>query len=200
MDFGCGWGRIIRFFLKDVELGGLWGIDCYKEAVEICRNSNLGCNFESIDVMPPTRFPEDFFDAIYLFSVFSNLSEEAHREWLLEFRRILKPGGIVIATTRPRSFITECGALRKAGGLKEFQHGAVASFQNVNKSLLAYDKGRFCHSPAGGGGVLSASFYGETAIPKQYVMENWTKLFSFVDYSYDYEHRSFDQNIIIAVE
>ena len=27
LDFGCGWGRIIRFFLKDVEPEKLLGVD-----------------------------------------------------------------------------------------------------------------------------------------------------------------------------
>ena len=198
LDFGCGWGRIIRFFLKDIEPEGLWGIDCYEEAVAICKSSNLRCNFESIDVMPPTRLPDDFFDAIYLYSVFSHLSEEAHMAWLLEFRRILKPGGVVIATTRPRRFILECDAMRKSKDVKEFQHGAVASFPNVKKCLSDYDNGRFCHSPTGGGGVLSTSFYGETAIPEKYAMQRWSKHFSRVDFMYDDKHQSFDQNVIIA--
>ncbi len=90
LDFGCGWGRIIRFFLKDIEAEGLWGVDCYKEAIAICKDSNLRCTFESIDVMPPTHLPDNFFDAICLYSVFSHLSEEAHMSWLLEFRRILE--------------------------------------------------------------------------------------------------------------
>lgn len=198
LDFGCGWGRIIRFFLKDIEPEGLWGIDCYEEAIAICRNSNLRCNFESINVMPPTDLPDDFFDVIYAYSVFSHLSEEAHIAWLLEFKRILKPGGVVIATTRPRSFILQCEAIRKNRDLKEFQHGAVASFPNIEESLSGYDNGRFCHSPTGGGGVLSTSFYGETAIPKEYAKERWSEYFSHVDFMCDDEHKSFDQNVIIA--
>jgi len=198
LDFGCGWGRIIRFFLKDIEAEGLWGVDCYKEAIAICKDSNLRCTFESIDVMPPTHLPDNFFDAICLYSVFSHLSEEAHMSWLLEFRRILKPGGVVIATTRPRHFLIECDALRRNKDVKEFQQGAVASFQNIKECLSDYDNGRFCHSPTGGGGVLSTSFYGETAIPKKYAMECWSKHFSLVDFLYDDEHQSFDQNVIIA--
>ena len=27
LDFGCGWGRVIRFFLKDIDPSKLWGID-----------------------------------------------------------------------------------------------------------------------------------------------------------------------------
>ena len=198
LDFGCGWGRIIRFFLKDIEPGGLNGVDCFEEAITICNNSNLRCTFNTISVMPPTHFAEDCFDVIYLYSVFSHLSEKAHMDWLIEFKRILKLGGMIIATTRPRRFILQCNALRKKRDLKEFQFGAACSFQNTEQSLADYDSGKFCHSPTGGGGVLSESFYGETAIPEQYVFENWSKLFSFVDYVREVEHQSFDQDVIVA--
>src|SRR5271165_4962721 len=36
LDFGCGWGRIIRFFLKDVEGETLWGVDCFREVIQVC--------------------------------------------------------------------------------------------------------------------------------------------------------------------
>ena len=45
---------------------------------------------------------------------------------------------------------------------------------------------------------MSTSFYGETAIPKKYAMEHWAKHFSLVDFIYDEDHQSFDQNVIIA--
>ena len=54
LDFGCGWGRTIRFFLKNVEPSNLWGIDCFPEVIEICKQTNKWCNFMLIDPMPAT--------------------------------------------------------------------------------------------------------------------------------------------------
>ena len=34
LDFGCGWGRIIRFFLKDIDPARLHGTDVFEEMVE----------------------------------------------------------------------------------------------------------------------------------------------------------------------
>ncbi len=198
LDFGCGWGRIIRFFLKEVEASGLWGIDCYKEMIDLCKKQNIGCNFKVIDTMPPTQFAPSTFDLIYLYSVFSHLSEEAHLRWLGEFNRILKPNGMVIATTRPRNFINTCIELSKQQNLKDFQRGAACSFTNPEKDLLDYDAGRFVHSATGGGGVLETSFYGESCIPKQYVEKNWVRFFSKVGYIYAEDHKSFDQDVIFA--
>ncbi len=198
MDFGCGWGRIIRFFLRDIDGQGLWGIDCYGEMIELCRSQGLPCQFMAIDPIPPTSFPSESFDLVYLYSVFSHLSEETHLKWLEEFRRILKPGGIVIATTRPRKHILICYEQSKQTDIEDWQRGGALSFLEPEKAQADYDAGKFVHSPVGGGGVLSASFYGESCIPKKYVEENWTTLFPFVGYIHIEEHRSFDQEVIYA--
>jgi len=198
LDFGCGWGRIIRFFLKDVEESGIWGIDCYKEMIDLCKTQNLRCNFEVTDTMPPTSFESNTFDLIYLYSVFSHLSEEAHLAWLKEFERILKPGGMVVATTRPRAFIEHCRDLSKRTGIENWQRGAAKSFADPEEALADYDSGKFVHSPTGGGGVLSTSFYGETCIPKKYVEDNWTRIFSTAGLIPVEEHGSFDQAVIFA--
>src|SRR5262249_44602597 len=35
LDFGCGWGRIIRFFMKDIEPSRLWGSDPVEEMIRV---------------------------------------------------------------------------------------------------------------------------------------------------------------------
>jgi len=64
LDFGCGWGRIIQFFLKDVEPSTLLGVDPVENMIKICQNQNRWCNFEAIDTQPPSRFKDDTFDLI----------------------------------------------------------------------------------------------------------------------------------------
>jgi 2-polyprenyl-3-methyl-5-hydroxy-6-metoxy-1,4-benzoquinol methylase len=105
LDFGCGWGRILRFFMRDVAPANLVGVDCMPKAIELCRQTNTVNEFKQVPLLPPSDLQNNSFDLIYLFSVFSHLSEDAHDRWLTEFRRVMKPGGILIATTWPRSFI-----------------------------------------------------------------------------------------------
>src|SRR5262249_4106197 len=127
LDFGCGWGRILRFFLKDLEPTRLWGADPVEEMIDFCRTSNPWCAFYCIDRTPPTPFRSDTFDCIYSFSVFSHLSEPMHRSWLGELHRILKPGGILIATTRDREFIRWCADLRTRVNLDAMHPGPRSS-------------------------------------------------------------------------
>lgn len=196
LDFGCGWGRIIRFFLRDVAPGDAWGIDCFDLAIEICRATNRWSRFELTGVLPPTDLPAASFDLIYCYSVFSHLSEDAHLRWLAEFERLLKPGGVFIATTRPREFILRCAELRRQPNLSAHLVGAAQSFPNTQQSLRDYDRGEFCHSPSGGGDVLDSSFYGETCIPKGYVEREWSKYFAVLDFLD--RHGLFPQNAIVV--
>ncbi len=199
LDFGCGWGRIMRFFLKDIESSALHGVDIDEAMITVCKQSNLNCEFRVISPLPPVPFAEEMFDIIYLYSVFTHLSEAAHLEWLDEFRRILKPGGLLIATTRPRAFILHCAELR-GQNVETWQTGAARSFVDTEQMLRVYDSGEFCHSATGGGVVQDKSFYGETCISKRYAEKNWTKYFSGVDLVSDPDLKNYYQDIIIAVK
>ena len=63
LEFGCGWGRIIRWFLHDIEPDRLWGIDCMPEAIELCRSTNPYCRFELVNPFPPSNVPDDTFES-----------------------------------------------------------------------------------------------------------------------------------------
>jgi SAM-dependent methyltransferase len=197
LDFGCGWSRITRLFARDVKPQQLWGIDCLPAAIDICKETNASARFELIAPFPPTSLPDDSFDLVYAFSVFSHLSEPAHLAWLAEFRRVLKPDGLLIVTTRPREFILTCAEARQAEGEQpSWAAGTVLSFKDTEAALARYDRGEFLFNPTGGGDVLDASFFGETCIPQQYVVEHWSRYFEFVGYLDD--RRLCLQNVIVV--
>jgi SAM-dependent methyltransferase len=183
LDFGCGWGRIIRFFLRDVPAERVSGVDHSEEAIQACRQTNRWNTFGLIDPHPPTALPSNSFDLIYLYSVFSHLPEEMHLTLLREFQRLLVPGGLLIATTRRRDFIQYCAALRNDPLLQDkpkwlSQLGGI--FQQEAASLAAYDAGAFCYEGFGVEG--SWSFWGEACIPKSYVEKRWSEMFEILDY------------------
>lgn len=48
------------------------------------------------------------FDLVCAYSVFCHLSNDVTLPWMGEFERVLKPGGFLVFTTRPESFLGFC--------------------------------------------------------------------------------------------
>jgi SAM-dependent methyltransferase/uncharacterized coiled-coil protein SlyX len=182
LDFGCGWGRIIRFFLKDVLADHLYGIDVDPEMISLCRKLVHYGNYSVCNPIPPTEFPDDTLDIIYAYSVFSHLAEPVHIKWIEEFSRILKPGGLLVVTTEGRHFIEFCKSLRGKKHDLAWFNGIANAFVDIEAALSDYDKGKFLYSATGGGPSRPSSFYGEAVIPRAYIEREWTKYLEFRDF------------------
>jgi SAM-dependent methyltransferase len=194
VDFGCGWGRIIRFFLKDIDPAHLRGIDCDGEVVDICRRTNRWCSFFEVAPLPPSPLDTASVDIVYAYSVYSHLSEEAHDRWLDEFHRLLRPGGLLVVTTRPRSFIEMCAWLRtdEAAGLPESHLVSGGAFVDTAAALARYDAGEYCFSYRR---PTDPPHFGETCIPAAYVQNHWTNRFEVLEFIDDLQ--ACPQNVII---
>jgi hypothetical protein len=57
LDFGCGWGRITRFFMKDTRPEHITGIDVDPGFVEICRRIMSGGTYRWSPRSPGRRCP-----------------------------------------------------------------------------------------------------------------------------------------------
>jgi len=175
LDFGCGWGRILRFFMRDIPHSQLHGCDCWPEIVEVARRDNHWCEFRPIHTLPETAYASNSFNVIYLYSVFSHLSEKAHLAWVAEFRRLLRPKGMLVITTRSADFLRLLAVKREQGKSRGLQQSMLATdaFPDTDKALADYSEGRFCYAPTGGGGPLDADFYGEAVVPEAWIRQNW---------------------------
>ncbi|MBU2605869.1 MAG: class I SAM-dependent methyltransferase [Alphaproteobacteria bacterium] len=173
MDFGCAWGRILRFWLKDVPRSNLYGFDVQERLLAFARQHVAGCHYSVSDPFPPIHAENNTFDMIYAFSVFSHLPANVADQWIDEFARVLKPGGIACLTTRPRAHIDRPST--KAA--KESKAGAFSAMYSAREeNLKRYDAGEFIYYPGGSAGELSAETYGEAVIPEAYARKNWQSL------------------------
>ncbi len=105
LDFGCGWGRFTRLFSRDVPNAALFAVDPWEAAIRLCRTHMSGASFVQSPHEPPLPFRDGFFDVVFANSVFSHLAEHSARAWLTELARLLRPGGLLVATTHGRSFL-----------------------------------------------------------------------------------------------
>ncbi len=184
LDFGCGWGRVIRFFLKEIEPDNLYGIDVNERALAACEATNHWCRFLRTAEFPPTDFESESFELVYAYSVFSHLPEELHELWLEEFCRIIKPGGTVVLTTFPRRFIELCAEWAVSDDRESFTESRqrVAAAFGTPGLLAAYDRGEFCYGPR-----EDIENFGTACIPEEYVRRVWSKYFPVLDYVRDVE-------------
>jgi SAM-dependent methyltransferase len=199
LDFGCGWGRVIRFFLRDVEPTNLVGIDVSEEAIAACLETNHWCRFERCGTLPPTALESQSFDLAYAYSVFSHLSEEAHLRWLVEFERLLKPEGLLIVTTLPRAFLAVCSEWAAEDDDQDrpaWQRQAIACLTPIEHFLSAYDRGEFCYAPLS----EDRPHFGLASISEQYVRSTWIRHLEVLEFipARDLSSPGFRQDVIVC--
>jgi SAM-dependent methyltransferase len=169
LEFGCGCGRVLRYLYDLPERCRISGTDIDREAIEWCRSNLPRVTFAVNNPFPPLPYPADNFDLVYVISVFTHLDEDYQFAWLTELKRVLKPGGILIATTAGascRELDTQKGLLSPVE-LEILQHKGFL-FNTVRKGLFKLD------------GL--PDFYQRTYHTKQYVTETWRRFFTIRRY------------------
>lgn len=110
LDFGCGSGRVARHLLRPVEPASYTGVDVDPGAVSWCRR-HLPGRWLEIAAAPPTPLPDASVDVAIAVSVFSHLDPASEAAWLDELRRLLAPGGLLLASTHSERLTWELPAL-----------------------------------------------------------------------------------------
>jgi SAM-dependent methyltransferase len=174
LDFGCGWGRLTRFFARDVEPGRLYGCDPVEAILQICRENGVPATFARTDFLPNRPPFEERFDLAFAFSVFTHLSEEAHQSCLQVLHESVRPGGLLVVTVRPPEYLR----------LSERLHPLLESLGP--KSLARLEEPRYLFAPHPAeprhlqyaGGTMN---YGEAVITLPYIREHWSQAFELLD-------------------
>jgi hypothetical protein len=169
MDFGAGWGRHLRFFLINTQCNNLWAIDCLSDSIKLLKETNFPGNIVNNSALPPiNEVTREKFDLIYAHSVFSHLAESSFIKWTVYLLTLLKGNGTLIYTTRGTEFINY---VEKMEIDQQYWYGS--KFLPDSKIIRnKFSEGEFQFYQTGGGGELLKSFYGETFIPRNYIMEH----------------------------
>jgi hypothetical protein len=199
LDFGSGWGRVSRLFLRETKPGNLYLAETRDNAVQTLEATGNPCNIIHHHKFPPMSGVPTGLNLIYAYSVFSHLSENYFVVWMEYFLHMLKPGGHIVFTSRGRYFIEYLQTLRD--GLDDLPANLTSYVRSLCEVLPTparidelYSKGKFQWYPlAGGGSELSSEYWGEAFIPKRYLESNYGPM--LVSFAENTDH--VDQSIVI---
>ena len=161
LDFGVGWGRIIRFFLKEVPQDQLFGCDTSPVIIDTFKKLNVPVDVRKSEGLPTSLpYEDNTFDIIYSNSVFTHLSEESTAKCFDVIHKVLKPKGLFYFTTWSPNYVMHSPKMTALGVKPKFKHADE----------------RFDFLPANG----NHPFFGATFISYPYMQKHWTEQFEIV--------------------
>jgi SAM-dependent methyltransferase len=98
LDFGCGCGRVARHW-AGLDGTEVHGSDYNPRLVEWCQRNLPFVQARTNELEPPTAYPDARFDLVYAISILTHLTEPLAMRWMAEWRRILRPGALLLFTT-----------------------------------------------------------------------------------------------------
>lgn len=163
LDFGCGWGRLLRFFAKDLAAERLFGCDSDPYLVGLCEGLGVRAAVTTSDPVPDSLPFSGPFDLVYSYSVFTHLSERAHLACIETIASSMAPGGILVVTVRPPGFIPGAAGL-----------GARLRRRRATEGRST----EYSFTPADAPPIDGEVPYGDAVIPIGYIERHWTSMFT----------------------
>lgn len=180
LDFGCGWGRFSRLFLRDFGGDQIVGVDIDPDIIEFCQGAGLPGRYLTIG-SPPLPFESSTFKLITAYSVFTHLPPTLFEAWLRELGRVLAPGGLLALTVEPPRF------LAFVEGLPDKPQGAwyaalARHGPDIARHRIELERRGIAFLPTGGGGVRTTDVYGDAVVTRSYVEGLATTFGTLINY------------------
>lgn len=106
LDFGCGCGRLSRYLGAWTE-AAIAGCDLHSDAIAWCVLPRLPGRYYYGREDPPLPEPDGRLDLIVAISVLTHMDEGMQRRWMAEWSRVLRPGGLLVATYNGPAFVEQ---------------------------------------------------------------------------------------------
>lgn len=182
LDFGAGWGRIGRFFLRDFDRSDMAGVDIDAAMVEFCQHGDLPGVYSKIENGGALPFKTGSFRLITAYSVFTHLPPALFEAWMIELLRVLAPGGVMVFTVEPLRFLDFIESINAETTESEW-HRSLAGYKSELARMRSEVASQgIAYMATGGGNIRTPEVYGEAVVSRAY-LENLVKPYGrLVDY------------------
>jgi 2-polyprenyl-3-methyl-5-hydroxy-6-metoxy-1,4-benzoquinol methylase len=160
LDYGCGWGRLIRLLYKFSSPENIYGCDAWENSLNLCKDFRVRANLRICDEIPNSvPFDGVKFDLIYAFSVFTHLSNRTGLSVISALRSAISVRGLLAVTTRPIEYWDA--------------HSQEQNKVDIEKMKNEHRKSGFAFTPHGRPPIDGEVTYGDTSISLEYISKHW---------------------------
>jgi hypothetical protein len=139
LDYGCGWGRLIRLMYKYVSFENIYAVDPWDKSIDVCKQHGVKANIALSDWVPKSLPFERQFDLIYAFSVFTHLSEKTMHVVLTTLRNYIAKTGLLVLTIRPKEYWSIANEGQFAPSMVRLHDETGFAFKPHNRPAIAGD-------------------------------------------------------------
>ena len=166
LDFGSGWGRTLRPFMRDFTLSQVLGYEPNAWFCQVARSLNPYVSLINGPFLPDRILPEARFSLITSYSVFSHLPRHYAISWLAEFARVLNDGGFVAFTTWGSRFLDRLkidqNEMIAGNEIHFYSKVVIDAVPDLDAALNQFSNGEYLFF-----GESDAATYGETFLSRQ---------------------------------
>lgn len=181
LDFGCSWGRYLRFFWRDIYSKNLLGVDIDPDVLKISVDLGVPGLLSHISPHGELPFESKSLSHVFSYSVFTHLPENISLHWIEEIARVLEQGGIFIFTVEPPRFIDFVASI-PADAEFAWHRGLRAALGDPSEARRKAERGELVYLPTGGGNHRASDIYGDAVIPEIYARSRWAEYFEVIEY------------------
>lgn len=158
LDYGCGWGRLMRMLYRYVPASSITGLDPWPPSLERCRQTGVHGELKQIDYVPTSLPVKGPYDIIFTYSVFTHISERSQAAVLRAMRGVIKGDGLLALTIRQRNYWEQAPDLDA----------------DERKALLdAHERNGFAFHRHSDEDTDRAADYGDTSETLDYIQRTW---------------------------
>jgi ubiquinone/menaquinone biosynthesis C-methylase UbiE len=182
LDFGAGWGRIGRFFLRDFERGDMAGVDVDPGMTAFCREADVPGLHLTVRQGQRMPFADGAFRLVTAYSVFTHLPEPVFRSWMDELLRVTEPGGLIVLTVEPERFLDFVASIDRAAPASGWHAALSAELGDLEGRRRELRSRGYTYLATGGGPYRGADVYGDTVVTPAFLKRVVEPQAALVDY------------------